>query len=72
MNLPQVKTAVKVWEKAFKAKYEREPTKEDIKKDPSGIGASSSSLAPCVQADWIQPSNMLYIGNYPSHPQAEN
>lgn len=33
-----MKTAVKVWEKAFKAKHKREPTKEDIKKDPSGIG----------------------------------
>lgn len=38
MDLPTVKAAVKSWEKTFKAKHGREPTKEDIKRDPSGIG----------------------------------
>jgi hypothetical protein len=43
MDLPQVKAAVKAWEKAFKLKNKREPTKEDIKKDSGGIGACCSS-----------------------------
>ena len=38
MDLPTVKAAVKAWEKAFKARHKRDPTKDDIKRDPSGIG----------------------------------
>jgi thiamine biosynthesis lipoprotein ApbE len=38
MDLPTVKATVKAWEKAFKAQHQRNPTKEDIKKDTSGIG----------------------------------
>jgi thiamine biosynthesis lipoprotein ApbE len=38
MDLPTVKASVKAWEKAFKAQHKRDPTKEDIKRDPSGIG----------------------------------
>jgi len=38
MDLPTVKATVKAWEKAFKARHQRDPTKEDIKKDSSGIG----------------------------------
>ncbi|WVQ83603.1 hypothetical protein IAT38_005744 [Cryptococcus sp. DSM 104549] len=37
MELSQVKAAVKAWEKAFKAANGRDPTKEDIKRDPSDI-----------------------------------
>lgn len=38
MDLPAVKALVKSWEKAFKSQHRREPTKDDIKQDPSGIG----------------------------------
>jgi thiamine biosynthesis lipoprotein ApbE len=38
MDLPTVKASVKAWEKKFKADNKRDPTKEDIKADPSGIG----------------------------------
>jgi thiamine biosynthesis lipoprotein ApbE len=38
MDLPTVKASVKAWEKAFKAQHKRDPTKEDIKRDSSGIG----------------------------------
>lgn len=37
MDLSAVKAAVKTWEKSFKAKHGRDPTKEDIKTDSSGI-----------------------------------
>lgn len=40
MDLAAVKTLVKNWERAFKAQNHREPTKDDIKQDPSGIGKS--------------------------------
>jgi hypothetical protein len=40
MNLPTVKANVKAWEKAFRAKEGRAPTKDDIKSDTSGISAS--------------------------------
>jgi hypothetical protein len=40
MDLTRVKGVVKVWEKSFKIVNGREPTKDDIKKDPSGIGRS--------------------------------
>jgi len=39
MNLPTVKANVKAWEKAFRAKEGRAPTKDDIKSDTSGISA---------------------------------
>jgi hypothetical protein len=38
MDLPTVKASVKAWEKAFKAQHKRDPTKDDIKRDSSGIG----------------------------------
>lgn len=38
MDLVQVKVVVKAWEKAFKAKHARPPTKDDIKADGGGIG----------------------------------
>jgi hypothetical protein len=38
MDLPTVKASVKAWEKAFKAQHKRDPAKEDIKRDSSGIG----------------------------------
>ena len=41
MDLPTVKASVKAWEKSFKAARGRDPTKDDIKKDPSGIGGCS-------------------------------
>ena len=41
MDLAQVKVVVKTWEKAFKAKHARPPTKEDIKADTGGIGGLS-------------------------------
>lgn len=44
MELAQVKAAVKVWEKAFKSKNKREPTKDDIKRDSTGIGAFTVAL----------------------------
>jgi hypothetical protein len=52
MDLSTVKTAVKAWEKAFKLRHGRDPTKEEIKKDPSGIGrfglyTANSSRAIC-------------------------
>ncbi|ORY27476.1 hypothetical protein BCR39DRAFT_538187 [Naematelia encephala] len=37
MDLPAIRTAVKSWEKTFKSQYGRDPTKDDIKQDPSGI-----------------------------------
>ena len=40
MDLAQVKVVVKAWEKAFKAKHARPPTKDDIKADGGGIGMS--------------------------------
>ncbi|WVW80068.1 hypothetical protein I302_102041 [Kwoniella bestiolae CBS 10118] len=39
MDLPTVKAAVKSWEKSFKAREGRNPTKEDIKADPSDIAS---------------------------------
>jgi thiamine biosynthesis lipoprotein ApbE len=41
MDLPSVKAIVKKWEKGFKSQNGRDPTKEEIKQDPSGIGAST-------------------------------
>ena len=41
MDLPTVKASVKGWEKAFKASHKRDPTKDDIKRDSSGIGEYS-------------------------------
>ena len=41
MDLPTVKASVKAWEKAFKASHKRDPTKDDIKRDSSGIGECS-------------------------------
>ncbi|RXK41340.1 hypothetical protein M231_01490 [Tremella mesenterica] len=38
MDLVTIKAAVKAWEKAFKVQNGRNPTKEDIKSDPGGIG----------------------------------
>jgi len=38
MDLSTVKITVKAWERTFKATSGREPTKDDIKQDPSGIG----------------------------------
>lgn len=38
MDLATVKAKVKAWERAFRADHAREPTKEDVKKDPSDIG----------------------------------
>lgn len=38
MDLPGVKALVKKWEKGFKAEHGRAPTKDDIKRDPTGIG----------------------------------
>lgn len=43
MDLPTVKASVKSWEKAFKALHKRDPTKDDIKRDSSGIGEHLSS-----------------------------
>lgn len=40
MDLPAAKAIVKKWEKGFKSQNGRDPTKEDIKQDPSGIGTS--------------------------------
>jgi hypothetical protein len=54
MDLPTVKAAVKSWEKSFKAKNGREPTKEDIKRDPSNIGEwSRASLTTTAQRQWL-------------------
>jgi hypothetical protein len=41
MDLAQVKVVVKTWEKAFRAKHARAPTKDDIKADGGGIGELS-------------------------------
>lgn len=61
MDLPQVKAAVKAWEKAFKLENKREPTKEDIKKDSGGIGACRP----------ITSRTSLYIGQSYADPAAE-
>ncbi|KAK8861506.1 hypothetical protein IAR55_002327 [Kwoniella newhampshirensis] len=37
MDIASVKATVKSWEKAFKARHGRDPTKEDIKSDPFDI-----------------------------------
>lgn len=44
MDLHHVKVTVKAWEKAFKAEHARNPTKDDIKSDPNGIGGSKTQL----------------------------
>ena len=38
MELTTVKAEVKAWEKAFRARQGKAPTKEDIKADNGGIG----------------------------------
>jgi thiamine biosynthesis lipoprotein ApbE len=38
MDLATVKALVKAWEKTFKSENGRNPTKEDIKADSTGIG----------------------------------
>ncbi|WWC87807.1 uncharacterized protein L201_002699 [Kwoniella dendrophila CBS 6074] len=42
MDLATVKAAVKTWEKTFRAKEGRNPTKDDIKKDPGNIASQYS------------------------------
>jgi len=57
MDLPTVKAAVKAWEKAFKAQHRRDPTKEDIKRDSSGIG---EHLAPVQLLTGVAEQYSLY------------
>lgn len=38
MDLATVKAKVKSWERAFRAEHAREPTKEDVMRDPTDIG----------------------------------
>lgn len=56
MDLPQVKAAVKAWEKSFKALYDREPTKDDIKRDASGVGERR-----CDILSWLQLRDSLLL-----------
>jgi hypothetical protein len=43
MELATVKAKVKTWEKTFRATHGRAPTKDDIKRDASDIGACCKS-----------------------------
>ena len=71
MDLPTIKAAVKSWEKSFKAAHGRDPTKDDIKKDPGGIGELRSGFqhrdpAQVTHALSSQPSNMPDIASCPN------
>ncbi|WWC97034.1 hypothetical protein V866_003911 [Kwoniella sp. B9012] len=68
MDLPTVKAAVKSWEKSFRAREGRDPTKEDIKRDPGDIAsqyalyrkltkASSQTLRPPPSSSTAAPSS---------------
>lgn len=47
LDVHDLKTRIKTWERAFKARTGAEPTKEDVKADRGGIGARRGFSEKC-------------------------
>ncbi|WVQ64836.1 uncharacterized protein L199_003005 [Kwoniella botswanensis] len=59
MDLPTVKAAVKSWEKSFRAREGRDPTKEDIKRDPGDIASQYALYRKLTKASSASSSQSL-------------
>ncbi|OCF57991.1 hypothetical protein L486_04018 [Kwoniella mangroviensis CBS 10435] len=59
MDLPTVKAAVKSWEKSFRSREGRDPTKEDIKRDPGDIASQYALYRKLTKASSSSSSQSL-------------